>query len=92
MNKIFNQGNELIFASGQDSSHIRNKEQFNKTMDRLICRIWTVWCRGGLERHCEHQDLEEILECDDIPKEKWKSLIKSAYYYFENKRQENERI
>ena len=89
MKKILNQDNKLIIAIGKDGSHIRNKKQFNKTMDRLICKIWTVWCRGGLERHCDYQELEEILECDNIQKDKWKSLINSAYFYFDIKIKEH---
>lgn len=86
MNKTINQDGEKIICVGQEGSHIRNKEVYNKTIARLICRIRTVWSRGGVDRHCEPQDLWDIMETDDIPKDKWKSLYDSAYYYFDVER------
>ena len=82
MNKLLNSDGDIIISVGSDSSHIRNKEEYDKTIKRLICRIRTVWSRGGLDRHCNYSDLEEIMECDDIPKDKWSSLTNTAYYYF----------
>ena len=86
MNKTVNQDGEIIICVGQEGSHIRNKEVYNKTMARLLCRIRTVWSYGGVDRHCDPQDLWDIMEADDIPKDKWKSLYNSAYYYFDVER------
>jgi hypothetical protein len=86
MNKTINQDGEIIICSGQEGSHIRNKEVYNKTMARLLCRIRSVWSYGGVDRHCDPQDLWDIMEADDIPKDKWKSLYNSAYYYFDVER------
>ena len=86
MNKTINQDGEIIICVGQEGSHIRNKEVYNKTMARLLCRIRTVWSYGGVDRHCDPQDLWDIMEADDIPKDKWKSLYNSAYYYFDVER------
>ena len=83
MNKTVNQDGEIIICVGQEGSHIRNKEVYNKTMARLLCRIRSVWSYGGVDRHCDPQDLWDIMEADDIPKDKWKSLYNSAYYYFD---------
>ena len=86
MNKTANQDGEIIICSGEEGSHIRNKEVYNKTMARLLCRIRTVWSYGGVDRHCDPQDLWDIMEDYDIPKDKWKSLYNSAYYYFDVER------
>ena len=86
MNKTINQDGEIIICVGQEGSHIRNKEVYNKTMARLLCRIRSVWSYSGVARHCDPQDLWDIMEADDIPKDKWKSLYNSAYYYFDVER------
>jgi hypothetical protein len=62
MNKTVNQDGEIIICVGQEGSHIRNKEVYNKTMARLLCRIRTVWSYGGVDRHCDPQDLWDIMD------------------------------
>ncbi len=86
MNKVTNQDGDTVIAVGGEKSHIRNADVYNKTVLRLICRIRTVWSRGGIDRHCEYADLEEILRDDDIPKDKWQALVNTAYYYFDKER------
>ena len=85
MNKIRNQDGVFVFAEGQEGSHIRNKTVYNLTVNKLIDRIEYVWCRGGLDRHCDYSDLDEIMEFDNIPYNIRKGLVRTAYYYFTEK-------
>ena len=83
--KVASYSSKESFENG-DEPVDRNKEVYNKTMARLLCRIRSVWSYGGVDRHCDPQDLWDIMEADDIPKDKWKSLYNSAYYYFDVER------
>lgn len=77
------QNGKIIIAVGAEGSHVRNKDEFNITLPKLIDLLDKNWCRGGLDRHTEPQDLFDIMQDDGVPKEKQSSLYNSAYYYFD---------
>ena len=86
MNKLVNETGQIIIAAGQDGSHIRNKEQYNKTLPQLIEKLHKNWAWGGLSRHTDNSELEDIMELNGVPKEKYSNLVRSAYYYFDKER------
>lgn len=81
MNYIINQSGEPIIAVGSPGSNIRNKDEFNITLPKLIDLINRNWEQTGILRHTATSDLEYILEDDGVPRSKWNNLIQSAYYY-----------
>ena len=89
MNIVINQDYELIISTGTEGSHIRNAQQFNITMAKLIDKIKDTWSLGGIYRHCDYSDLEYIMKQDNIPKEKHSSLVNTAYFYFDKSNKNN---
>jgi hypothetical protein len=76
MNKTVNQSGETIITVGQKGSHIRNKEEYNITLPKLI---------EELKRGVVIMDrLKDICIQDNVPKEEISGLVRSAVYYYEN--------
>lgn len=84
MIKVENQIGEQIIATGAEGSHIRNKTVFNLTMPKLIQRIRNSNAWSDIKDTTLYRDLEYQCEDDNIPKEQWGSVIKTAFYYIEN--------
>lgn len=84
MIKVKNQTGEQIIAIGAEGSHIRNKTVFNLTMPKLIQRIRNSNAWSDIKDTTLYRDLEWKCEDDNIPKEQWRGLINSAFYYIEN--------
>jgi len=82
MNRLINESKQEVVSVGSEGSHIRNLTEYNLTMKKLIVKLNTRWSVGGLGRHCEHYELEWICEDSGVLKDKWTSLINTAYYYF----------
>jgi hypothetical protein len=81
MNKTYNQLGEEIIAVGEKGSHIRNSEEYNITMPKLIQRIGNSNAWSDIPDSSEFKDLEYICEDDNIPKSEWQNLIRSAKFY-----------
>jgi len=81
MNHTTNQLGEDIIAVGAKGSHIRNKDEYNITMPKLIQRIRNSKAWSDIPDTSEFSDLELICEEDNVPKSEWQNLIRSARFY-----------
>jgi hypothetical protein len=84
MNKTRNQLGDEIIAVGAKGSHIRNKLEYNITIPKLIQRIRNSRGWSHIPDTSLYKDLEYICEDDNTPKSEWRSLIETAYFYYDN--------
>lgn len=85
MNKVTNQSGETIIAVGSEDSHIRNKEVYNQTYEKLNNYLWSSEynkCKPS------HSDQENICDDDGLDKKIRSSLIQTANFYFLNELKE----
>lgn len=70
-----NQDGETIIAVGAKGSHVRNKDEYNQTIHKLIIMVNFGASIDELKAKCED---------DEVPSEDINDLIKSAKYYYLN--------
>jgi hypothetical protein len=89
MNHVENQKGERIIAVGAEGSHVRNRDVFNITIPKMIEKIWSNYYWGGTLRHTRLEELDDICQDDNGPKEWWRSVQATAYYYFDEERKQS---